>query len=53
MNTMKIKCLFFVFQGESNKSSEGSSTKQVQHEGGELPHGGGELHSHSGVYVIK
>ena len=55
MITSKTKCIFFLsfFQGESNKSREGSGTEQVRHEGGELPHGGGEKHIHSGMYAIK
>ena len=52
MITSKNKYLF-CFQGESNKSSEGSGTEQVSHDGGELPHGSGEHPSHSCMYVIK
>ena len=47
------KNVFFCFHGESNKSSEGSGTEQVPHDGGELPHGGGKQPSHSGMYSIK
>ena len=48
----KNKCLFFL-QGESNKSSKGSGTKYVPHDGEELPHGSGEQSIHSCMYAIK
>ena len=44
----------FCFQGESNKISECSGTKHVPHDGGKMPHVGGEQPSHdSGMYAIK
>ena len=53
MITSKNKCLF-CFQGESNKISECSGTKHVPHDGGKMPHVGGEQPSHdSGMYAIK
>ena len=38
--------VFFVFQGETNKSSEGSGIEPV-------PRNGGELANHLGMYAIK
>ena len=46
--------LFFGFHSERNKRSDCSSTKYVPHDGGELPHVGGEKPSHdSGMYAIN
>ena len=45
MITLKNECLLF-FQGETNKSSEGSGTEPVPRDGGELPR-------HLGMYAIK